>query len=84
MSPETVRRQGTVEEIGEVQLEAGKPVDLVVEYTNTRPPEGPESDRSQPALMRGLVCDVRLPPWLQAHCHVSDWADARRSTRTKR
>lgn len=41
-----------------MQLEAGKPVEIVVEYTNTRPPEGPESDRSQPALMRGLVCNV--------------------------
>ncbi|KAH9830943.1 putative beta-glucosidase from glycoside hydrolase family GH3 [Rhodofomes roseus] len=46
--------QGTVEEIGEVDLEAGKPVEIMVEYTNTRAPEGPESDRSQPALMRGL------------------------------
>lgn len=26
-----------------------------VEYTNTKPPEGPEADRSQPALMRGVV-----------------------------
>ncbi|PSR75116.1 hypothetical protein PHLCEN_2v9301 [Hermanssonia centrifuga] len=46
--------QGTVEEKGLVDLEAGKPVDVYVEYTNTKPPSGPESDRSQPALMRGV------------------------------
>ncbi|KAI0668559.1 glycoside hydrolase family 3 protein [Trametes maxima] len=46
--------QGTVEELGTVSLVAGKPVEIVVEYTNTKPPEGPESDRSQPALMRGV------------------------------
>lgn len=62
MSAEIPRRQGTVEEIGEVQLEAGKPIEIMVEYTNTRPPEGPESDRSQPALMRGLVCSTRSYP----------------------
>ncbi|KAJ3558052.1 hypothetical protein NM688_g1141 [Phlebia brevispora] len=45
--------QGTVEEIGVVKLEANKPVDIYVEYTNTKP-VGPESDRSQPALMRGV------------------------------
>ena len=64
MNPEMEPSQGTVEEIGEVQLEASKPVEIMVEYTNTRPPEGPESDRSQPALMRGLVCGCDLPPWL--------------------
>ncbi|KAI0693903.1 putative beta-glucosidase from glycoside hydrolase family GH3 [Cytidiella melzeri] len=46
--------QGTVEEKAVVKLEAGRPVDLCVEYTNTKPPEGPETDRSQPALMRGV------------------------------
>ncbi|EMD34486.1 glycoside hydrolase family 3 protein [Gelatoporia subvermispora B] len=46
--------QGTVEEIGTIHLTAGKPVDVMVEYTNTKPPEGPEADRSQPALMRGV------------------------------
>ncbi|TBU29076.1 putative beta-glucosidase from glycoside hydrolase family GH3 [Dichomitus squalens] len=46
--------QGTVEELGTVSLTAGVPVDILVEYTNTKPPEGPESDRSQPALMRGV------------------------------
>ncbi|KAI0350104.1 glycoside hydrolase family 3 protein [Trametes cingulata] len=46
--------QGTVEELGTVSLTAGKPVDILVEYTNTKPPEGPEADRSQPALMRGV------------------------------
>ena len=49
------RSQGTVEELGLIELEAGKPVDVYVEYTNTKPPAGPESDRSQPALMRGVV-----------------------------
>ncbi|EIW60730.1 glycoside hydrolase family 3 protein [Trametes versicolor FP-101664 SS1] len=46
--------QGTVEELGTVSLTAGKPVDIVVEYTNTKAPEDTESDRSQPALMRGV------------------------------
>ncbi|KAH9923997.1 putative beta-glucosidase from glycoside hydrolase family GH3 [Epithele typhae] len=46
--------QGTMEELGAVSLEAGKPVDIMVEYTNTNPPDGEESDRSQPALMRGV------------------------------
>ena len=50
-----VRSQGTVEELGLIELEAGKPVDVYVEYTNTKPPAGPDSDRSQPALMRGVV-----------------------------
>ncbi|KAH9857719.1 glycoside hydrolase family 3 protein [Lenzites betulinus] len=46
--------QGTVEELGTVCLTAGKPVDILVEYTNTKPPQGSESDLSQPALMRGV------------------------------
>lgn len=46
--------QGTVEEKATVHLEAGVSVDVYVEYTNTKPPEGPEADRSQPALMRGV------------------------------
>ncbi|KAI0713388.1 putative beta-glucosidase from glycoside hydrolase family GH3 [Earliella scabrosa] len=46
--------QGTVEEMGTISLTAGKPVDILVEYTNTKPPQGPEADRSQPALMRGV------------------------------
>jgi len=46
--------QGTVEEMGVVDLVAGKSIDIMVEYTNTKPPEGPEADRSQPALMRGV------------------------------
>ncbi|KAL6309197.1 putative beta-glucosidase from glycoside hydrolase family GH3 [Sparassis latifolia] len=46
--------QGTVEEIGTVSLTAGKAVDLSVEYTNSKPPAGPEADISQPALMRGV------------------------------
>ena len=50
-----LQRQGTVEEMGTISLTAGKPVDILVEYTNTKPPNGPEADRSQPALMRGVV-----------------------------
>ncbi|KAI0654717.1 glycoside hydrolase family 3 protein [Cubamyces menziesii] len=46
--------QGTVEEMGTISLTADQPVDILVEYTNTKPPEGPEADRSQPALMRGV------------------------------
>ena len=44
-----------MEELGTISLTGGKPVPIMVEYTNTKPPEGPESDRSQPALMRGVV-----------------------------
>ncbi|TCD62616.1 hypothetical protein EIP91_006630 [Steccherinum ochraceum] len=46
--------QGTVEEKATVHLVAGQAVDVFVEYTNTKPPQGAESDRSQPALMRGV------------------------------
>ncbi|THH27625.1 hypothetical protein EUX98_g6566 [Antrodiella citrinella] len=46
--------QGTVEEKASINLVTGQPVDVLVEYTNTKPPEGPEADRSQPALMRGV------------------------------
>ncbi|PCH38789.1 glycoside hydrolase family 3 protein [Wolfiporia cocos MD-104 SS10] len=46
--------QGTVEEKASVDLVKGKAVDIMVEYTNTKPPDGPEADRSQPALMRGV------------------------------
>ncbi|OCH95211.1 putative beta-glucosidase from glycoside hydrolase family GH3 [Obba rivulosa] len=46
--------QGTVEEMGTILLTAGEPVEILVEYTNTKPPEGPEADISQPALMRGV------------------------------
>lgn len=46
--------QGTVEETGVVELQAGKPVEIVVTYTNTRPPSVQEKNRSQPALMRGV------------------------------
>lgn len=49
-------RQGTVEERATVTLDADKPVKILVEYTNTKPPQGPEADLSQPALMRGVVC----------------------------
>ncbi|CAL1703814.1 unnamed protein product [Somion occarium] len=46
--------QGTVEEKATVTLESDKPAHIYVEYTNTKPPAGPESDLSQPALMRGV------------------------------
>ncbi|KAL4246517.1 glycosyl hydrolase 3 family protein [Abortiporus biennis] len=46
--------QGTVEEKAIIDVVAGKSLDVYVEYTNTKPPEGPETDRSQPALMRGV------------------------------
>ena len=44
--------------MGDVELTAGKAVRILVEYTNTSPPDGPEADRSQPALMRGMVSKV--------------------------
>ncbi|KAI0050040.1 glycoside hydrolase family 3 protein [Auriscalpium vulgare] len=47
--------QGTIEEKAVLNLTAGKSVDVLVEYTNTDPPDGEESkDYSQPALMRGV------------------------------
>ncbi|KAF8964639.1 glycoside hydrolase family 3 protein [Flammula alnicola] len=50
--------QGTIEEKASIHLEAGRPVDILVIYTNTPPPDG-EDDKgegrlSQPALMRGV------------------------------
>ena len=42
-----------------MKLEAGKAVDIYVEYTNSKPPSGGKEDRSQPALMLGVV---RIPP----------------------
>ena len=44
-----------MEEKATVALDADKAVKVYVEYTNTKPPQGPEADRSQPALMRGVV-----------------------------
>ena len=49
--------------MGTVSLTAGKPVDILVEYTNTKPPEGPEADRSQRAAT--LFFSTRIDPsWL--------------------
>ena len=52
-------RQGTVEEKADVRLEEGQPVDVLVEYTNTIPPDttsdGTDKGNSQPGLMRGVV-----------------------------
>lgn len=47
--------QGTVEEKATIEMAAGKSVDVMVEYTNTPPPDAPERDLSQPALMLGVV-----------------------------
>ncbi|KIJ69540.1 glycoside hydrolase family 3 protein [Hydnomerulius pinastri MD-312] len=50
--------QGTIEEKAVVNLTAGKPVDILVEYTNTLPADtsndGTDKGNSQPALMRGV------------------------------
>lgn len=48
-------RQGTVEETAVVELKAGEPVEIVIQYNTARGPMEGELDRSQPALMRGLV-----------------------------
>ena len=52
-------RQGTVEEKADIRLEEGQPVDILLEYTNTLPPDttnnGADEGSSQPALMRGVV-----------------------------
>lgn len=50
---------GTAEERGVVNMSAGKPVEIVIEYTNTRPPNAPagstERRTAQPGIMLGLV-----------------------------
>ncbi|KAG6910876.1 hypothetical protein DXG01_006559 [Tephrocybe rancida] len=50
--------QGTVEEKATIDVIAGVPMDVVVEYTNTSPPDGADENGegrlSQPALMRGV------------------------------
>ncbi|RXW21014.1 hypothetical protein EST38_g4842 [Candolleomyces aberdarensis] len=49
--------QGTVEEKATVQVTAGKPLQVLVQYTNTMPPatdENGEQRLSQPALMKGV------------------------------
>ncbi|KAG6879969.1 hypothetical protein C0992_008903 [Termitomyces sp. T32_za158] len=50
--------QGTIEERATVDLTAGVPLDVLVEYTNTPPPDGNDENGegrlSQPALMRGV------------------------------
>lgn len=44
-----------MEEKAIVNLTAGKPVKVFVEYNCTAPPTEGKKDRSQPALMRGVV-----------------------------
>jgi beta-glucosidase len=44
-----------VEEKGDIALEAGKPIEVLVEYSNYPPPDFAQDD-SQPALMIGVVC----------------------------
>ncbi|KAI0060831.1 glycoside hydrolase family 3 protein [Artomyces pyxidatus] len=47
--------QGTIEEKAVLNLTAGKSVNVLVEYTNTNPPDATGAeDFSQPALMRGV------------------------------
>ncbi|KAG6865876.1 hypothetical protein C0991_010957 [Blastosporella zonata] len=50
--------QGTVEEKATIDVIAGVPMDVLVEYTNTSPPDGADENGegrlSQPALMRGV------------------------------
>ena len=75
--------------MGTISLTAGKPVDILVEYTNTKPPEGPEADRSQPALMRGVVrACIRTGSYIRTLTPVgissnSVWEAARRSIRRR-
>lgn len=59
-------RQGTIEEKASINMEGGKPVDILVIYTNTPPPDGDddkgEGRLSQPALMRGVVSVINTAP----------------------
>jgi hypothetical protein len=54
--------QGTVEEKATISVTAEKSIGVLVEYTNTAPPDGDdekgEGRLSQPALMRGVVSPV--------------------------
>ncbi|KAF7964680.1 hypothetical protein HWV62_4193 [Athelia sp. TMB] len=49
---------GTAEERGVINMTAGKPVEITIEYTNTRPPNAPagstERRTAQPGIMLGL------------------------------
>ncbi|KAG8904325.1 hypothetical protein FRB99_001910 [Tulasnella sp. 403] len=46
--------QGTIEEKAIVDVTAGKPLKIYIEYTNTVAGDGGKEDLSQPALMRGV------------------------------
>ncbi|KDQ12273.1 glycoside hydrolase family 3 protein [Botryobasidium botryosum FD-172 SS1] len=46
--------QGSAEEKATVDLTANQGVNILVEYTNTLPPNAEDRDNSQPALMRGV------------------------------
>lgn len=75
-------RQGTVEEISVVKLEANKPVDVYVEYTNTKP-ASIDQDRSQPALMRGVVSTTPFDPLCVLNVSFSGSEAARRLIPTR-
>ena len=55
---------GTAEERGVVNMTAGKPVEITIEYTNTRPRNAPagstERRTAQPGIMLGLVSKMIL------------------------
>lgn len=51
----SLRSQGTVEEKAIVNLTAGKPVKIYVEYTNTALPAGNKKDISNPAVLHVVV-----------------------------
>lgn len=80
-------RQGTVEEKATISVTAHKPVNVVVEYTNTAPPDGDDENGegrlSQPALMRGVVSPCLLVHQWWPDPSSSDLAGAKRLTPIK-
>lgn len=66
-NPIDFARQGTIEEKVTLDLSSDNDAEIVVEYTNTPPPNTDDgtSGNAQPGLMRGVVCgaliSVKMP-----------------------
>lgn len=76
--------QGTVEEKGTADLIANTPVEVLVEYTNTPPPDAGIRDNSNLAVIIGMVCDSPLLGLMVEGIDKlprSDWVEQRRLIR---
>lgn len=79
--------QGTVEEIGELEVKEGNGIRVEVVYSNTSPEEGKgERDLSQPALMLGVVSRVERSEsrWFSVSSFFSGFWDGRDSEERRR